>query len=194
MQDTSETEAWTHNAASPLVSIRRAAGVPWDGTLGDGTRHSAQGTEPVGAAAKRAHRCAVSQLPPPLLVPTGRMGHPVRTSEREHIPCQTAHRSEDTLHLKGLHPITVGEGATDVVRHKVIGRTVGVLEALEYQADRRCKVLAWCDKSGSLRPAAPTPVWSKYSNLRSHWKLRFYRRPRFGLSSAPLLSILHITI
>jgi hypothetical protein len=38
------------------------------------------------------------------------------------------------------------------------------------------------------------PVWSKYSNLRSHWKLRLYRRPRFGLSPAPLLSILRVTM
>ncbi|SRR5216683_2080814 len=37
-----------------------------------------------------------------------------------------------------------------------------------------------------------SPVWSKYSNLLSHWKLRLYYRPRFGLSSAPLLSILSV--
>ena len=129
--------------------------------MGDGTRHSAQGADPVGAAAKRARRCAVSQLPPLLLVPTRRMAHPARTAEREHIPCQTAHRSGDTLHLKGLRPITAGEGATDVVRHKVTGGTVVVLEALRYQADRRYEVLAWRDKSGSLRPAAPTtPPWA----------------------------------
>src|SRR5215510_8610858 len=31
-------------------------------------------------------------------------------------------------------------------------------------------------------------VWSKYSNLLFHWKLRLYHRPGFGLSSAPSLS------
>src|SRR5262245_57255285 len=35
-------------------------------------------------------------------------------------------------------------------------------------------------------------VWSKYSNLLFHWKLRLYHRPGFGLSSAPSLSILSI--
>jgi hypothetical protein len=32
----------------------------------------------------------------------------------------------------------------------------------------------------------------KYSNLLSYWKLYLYHRPRFGLSSAPLLSILSV--
>jgi hypothetical protein len=32
----------------------------------------------------------------------------------------------------------------------------------------------------------------KYSNLLSYWKLHLYYRPRFGLSSAPLLSILSV--
>ena len=36
------------------------------------------------------------------------------------------------------------------------------------------------------------PVWPKYSNLLSHWKLRLYCYPRFGLSSAPLLSITQV--
>src|SRR5215475_6469117 len=36
------------------------------------------------------------------------------------------------------------------------------------------------------------PVWSKYSNLLFHWKLRLYHAPRCGLSSALLLSILSI--
>jgi hypothetical protein len=38
----------------------------------------------------------------------------------------------------------------------------------------------------------PVAVWSKYSNLLSHRKLRLSHRPRFGLSSAPLLSILSV--
>jgi hypothetical protein len=32
----------------------------------------------------------------------------------------------------------------------------------------------------------------KYSNLLSYWKLHLYYRPRFGLSSAPFLSILSV--
>jgi len=40
------------DAASPLLSMRRAAGVLRDGTMGDGTRHEAQEGGHVGAAAK----------------------------------------------------------------------------------------------------------------------------------------------
>ena len=39
---------------------------------------------------------------------------------------------------------------------------------------------------------SPNTVWSKYSNLLSYWKLYLYHRPRFGLSSAPLLCILSV--
>ena len=35
-------------------------------------------------------------------------------------------------------------------------------------------------------------VWSKYSSLPSHRKLRLYHRPRVGLSSAPLFPILSV--
>jgi hypothetical protein len=38
------------------------------------------------------------------------------------------------------------------------------------------------------------PVGSKYPNLLSHRKLRLSHRSRFGLSSAPLLSILSVPI
>src|SRR6266849_5607646 len=41
---------------------------------------------------------------------------------------------------------------------------------------------------GMTRCASRSPVWSKYSNSPSHWRLRFYHRPRCGLSSTSLSS------
>ena len=41
-------------------------------------------------------------------------------------------------------------------------------------------------------PKRGVPVWSKYSSLPSHRKLRLYHRPRVGLSSAPLFPILSV--
>jgi IS1 family transposase len=81
-----------------------------------------------------------------------------------------------------------------MVRHKMTGRIVVVLEALRYQADRRCKVLVWCDTSGSLRPAAPTrtpgrhtvgkvhaqKIESKHINLRTWIKRLVCRTMRFS--------------
>ena len=48
--------------------------------------------------------------------------------------------------------------------------------------------------SRAAPPSSPRshPMWSKYSNLLSHRKSRLYHRLRFGLSSAPLLSILSV--
>ena len=45
-----------------------------------------------------------------------------------------------------------------------------------------------------LQPNASgfVPVWSKYSNSPSYWRLRLYHRPHFGLSSAPLSPILSV--
>src|SRR5262249_5578430 len=38
------------------------------------------------------------------------------------------------------------------------------------------------------------PIWSKYSNSSSHWRLHLYHCPCFGLSSAPLAPILSINM
>jgi hypothetical protein len=46
----------------------------------------------------------------------------------------------------------------------------------------------------NVTPTAPEDLslLDKYSNLRSHWKLRFYHRRCFGLSSASLFPILSV--